>query len=66
MLIQGNESSKAKGGHNASSVDIQKMKTIKSDIAGNNKCVDCDASSKNKYIFSTYFKRLGYTISLAL
>ena len=47
-FLQGNESSKAKGGHNASSVDIQKMKTIKSDIAGNNKCVDCDASSKPK------------------
>ena len=45
--LQGNESSKARGGHNASSVDIQKMKSIKSDIAGNNKCVDCDASSKD-------------------
>lgn len=43
--LQGNESSKAKGGHNASSVDIQKMKSIKTDIAGNNKCVDCDASN---------------------
>merc|ERR1712173_396840 len=28
---------------NASSVDIQKLKSIKSDIAGNGKCVDCDA-----------------------
>jgi Arf-GAP/GTPase/ANK repeat/PH domain-containing protein 1/3 len=41
--LQGNESSKAKGGHSASSIDIQKMKSIKSDVAGNNKCVDCDA-----------------------
>jgi len=41
--LQGNESSKAKGGHSASSIDIQKMKTIKSDVPGNNKCVDCDS-----------------------
>ena len=44
--LQGNESSKAKGGHSASSIDIQKMKSIKSDVPGNSKCVDCDAPSK--------------------
>ena len=47
--LQGNESSKAKGGHSASSIDIQKMKSIKSDVPGNNKCVDCDSPSKFIY-----------------
>ena len=47
--FQGNESSKAKGGHSASSIDIQKMKSIKSDVPGNNKCVDCDSPSKFIY-----------------
>ena len=50
--FQGNESSKAKGGHSASSVDIQKMKSIKSDVPGNSKCVDCDSPSK--FIYNLY------------
>ena len=45
--LQGIESSKAKSGHSASVVDLAAMKAIKSDIPGNDKCVDCDAPSKN-------------------
>ncbi len=46
--LQGNESNKAKG-QAASAVDLQTMKTIKNDIPGNLKCVDCDAPSKYIY-----------------
>ena len=52
--MQGIESSKAKGGHSASTVDLQAMRTIKSDIPGNDKCVDCDNPSK--YCLNNHLK----------
>ena len=45
--FQSNESSKAgKAGQRTSIMDLQAIKTLKSDIPGNNRCVDCDAPSK--------------------
>lgn len=41
--LQGNESSKAKSGSSTSMMDLQAIRTLKSDISGNTKCVDCDA-----------------------
>merc|ERR1712029_852894 len=40
--LQSNESSKGKSGQRTSTMDLQAIKTLKSDIPGNNRCVDCD------------------------
>ena len=47
ILHQGNEISKSKGQGGATSavMNAEAIKTIKSDVAGNAKCVDCDAAA---------------------
>ena len=53
VYLQSNELSKAgKSGQRTSIMDLQAIKTLKSDIPGNNRCVDCDAPSKSKIEFS--------------
>ena len=46
FTLQSNESSKAGKGQRTSIMDLQAIKTLKSDIPGNNRCVDCDAPRK--------------------
>lgn len=46
LFFQSNESSKSKSGQRTSIMDLQAIKTLKSDIPGNNRCVDCDAPRK--------------------
>merc|ERR1719273_1802165 len=40
--LQRCEPSKGKSGQRTSIMDLQAIKTLKSDISGNNRCVDCD------------------------
>ena len=42
--------SKARGGSSTSMMDLQAIKTLKSDIPGNANCVDCGAPSKLFFI----------------
>ena len=41
-------------------MDLQAIKTLKSDIPGNNRCVDCDQASKYSeiYIIETVPKKM--------
>ena len=47
LILQRYEpSSKGNKGHRTSIMDLQAIKTLKSDIPGNKRCVDCDVPSK--------------------
>ena len=47
LFFQRCEPSKGgKSGQRTSIMDLQAIKTLKSDIPGNNRCVDCDVPSK--------------------
>ena len=50
--LQGNEVSKARGGSSTSMMDLQAIKTLKSDIPGNTNCVDCGAQSKSHLMYT--------------